>query len=138
MSIALNKNSDGYFTISFKDGVFVTEEPEMSYIKHNLMVFGRLETRLNENRKARNGNAIDALLGQEHFSKAWIYFKEGLITQDNIKDLVREFNRACNRDLNLGLFKKQITLNSVVKTSRGTLLFKISVGGDPVDLTINI
>lgn len=138
MNIALIKNEEGYYNLKYKNGTLVTEDPEMSYIKHNLLCFGRLNRNFTEVNNNRLGSAISSLEGREMYSTSWNYFKEGLITQENVRNLVQEFNRACNRDYNLGLFNKKIKLETVSRLDKETLIFTINVGGEPKKLTIDI
>lgn len=136
--IALIQDKEGKFSVRYKDGDFVMESSEISFAKHNLLCFGRLNRNLTINPKLRKGDLGSFLENNELFSTAWLYYMESNITLEGMRKLIGEFNRACERDFKLGLFENRILLKNITKLSKNSLLFKIQIGNQTQDFTINI
>jgi hypothetical protein len=129
---------DGKFCIKAENGKLKKESAENSYIKHNLLCFGRADQYLIAESANRNGSTSEYTDQQAKFSKAWVYYLEGRITERNLFGIVTEFNKACDRDFKRGLFQNKISLKSVSRLDKSTLLFRITIGGQPKELKIQI
>lgn len=129
---------NGNYTLATKNGKLKTNEPEISYIQHNLLCFGRASKTLISEPRNRNGWSGEFNDNESKFSLAWIYYLEGSIDESSVGGIVREFNKACERDLKRGLFSNKILLQSVIKLDNSSLLFKINIGGINQDIVISI
>lgn len=129
---------DGKFCVKAEKGRLKKEDAELAYIKHNLLCFGRADQYLIPESANRNGHSGEYTDQQAKFSKAWVYYLEGRITEQNVFGIATEFNKACDRDLKRGLFSKKISLKNISKLDKTTLLFRIEIGGQPKELKIEI
>jgi hypothetical protein len=129
---------NGVFTLKTEKGKLKREEPELSYLKHNFMCFGRADKQLIAEPANRRGWSGEATLNSPEFSKAWVYFKEGSIKSSAMNGIVNEFNNACNRDFKRGLFPRKITINEIIKLEKNNLLIKVLIGNQPTQLRISI
>lgn len=136
--VALEQNSDGKFIISYENGKLKRERGELSWAKHNLFCFGRLNRLFTTNRKARRGDIGNFLENSNLYSICWSFYVEGVITFQTMKKTIEEFNSACSRDYKSGLFDNKIQLKSIRKLDKNTLNFTIEIGGNSSDITIKI
>jgi len=132
------EKKNGEFTVVAENGKLKTEPAELSYIKHNLLCFGRADNYSIAESTNRNGCTMEFNDKQSYFSKAWIYFLEGSITPENVSGVIREFNKACDRDLRAGLFNRKIFLKEVTRIDKNTLVFKIDINGQSQTIKISI
>lgn len=137
-AIAFTQDKDGKFGITFKDGKIVKEPNEVSFAKHNLLCFGRLNKNLTKNQQLRQGCVGSILEGRNLYSTAWSHYMEGNITLDTMKRLIQDYNAACDRDYKAGLIDKKIKLKSVTKLDKNSLQFKIQIGEQDQNFTINL
>lgn len=136
--VALNKDKNGQFTISYENGKLKREQAELSFAKHNLLCFGRGNKNIAKNPTLRRGAIGDFLEGSPLYSNAWIYYLEGVITLNSMQKIIQFFNAACNRDFKNKLFENRIALQSVRKLDKNTIQFTINIGNAPKDIIINI
>lgn len=137
-AIALTQDRNGQFEFTYANGAMVRESSELSFAKHNLFCFGRLNINLTINPLLRRGSIGSALENRELYSAAWLYYLEGNINFDAMQKIISEFNRACDRDFNAGLIAKKISLKSITKLDKTSLGFKIQIGSENNDFTINL
>lgn len=137
-TVALLQDSNGEFGLKFENGTIVEEPVEVSFAKHNLFCFGRLNKNATKNPLLRRGSILSFLTDKDVFSVAWVYYLEGVITSSNMTKIINEFNRACDRDLKAGLIENSVYLKSVSKLDKTTVLFKIEIGGQDQTFTINL
>lgn len=137
-SIALQQDKNGQFGLVYKEGMLAREASEISFAKHNLLCKGRLNKNLTINPKLRSGSLGSALETFELYSTAWLYFLEGSVSFDAMEKTIGEFNRACNRDFQAKLITQRIFLKSITKLDKNSLLFKIKIGNQEQEYTINI
>jgi hypothetical protein len=136
--IALEQNKNGEFTISYENGKLKREKAELSWAKHNLLCFGRLNKLLTKNPRKRNGDIGNFLEGTNFYSTCWSLYREGVINLATMNEIIREFNSSCSRDLAKGFFDNKITLKSITKLDKYTLNFTIEIGGSSSEITIKI
>lgn len=136
--VALEQNNNGEFTISYEKGILKREKAEVSFAKHNLLCFGRLNKIFTKNPRARRGDIGNFLENANLYSICWSFYLEGVINFQTMKNIIAEFNSSCSRDKLKGLFDEKTTLTSISKLDKNTLNFRIEVGGNPSDITINI
>ena len=125
-NIALTQDKDKIFRITYKDGKLVRERSEISFAKHNLFCFGRLDRNLTINPTLRRGFAGSVMENREMYSTAWNSYREGSVTTDTENRIISIFNQACDRDLKFGLFELPIRLISIQRLDKTSLLFNIS------------
>lgn len=129
---------NGEFTVIAENGKLKKESSELSYVKHNLLCFGRADKNSIVEPLNRNGSTIEYNDQRAYFSKAWIYFLEGNITESNMIGIINEFNKACDRDLKNGLFTKKISLKSISRLDKTTLLFKVDIGSQSQEIKLSL
>lgn len=137
-AIAINKNIDQEFDISFENGSIVRELKEESFLKHNLLCFGRLNNNSTKDPTVRIGDLISFFEDSEIFSISWAYFRENNINFNTITKIIEKFNKACDRDFNNGLLDHRIKMINITKLGRNNLLFKVIIGDIEQEITINI
>ena len=133
--IALEEK-DGLFSVSYENGLLKQEDQDIAWVKHNLLCFGRADSNLTANPILRKGCLGEFLEGRKLYSNSWIYYLSQSIREDNIVGIKTEFNNACNRDYLLGLMTKKATMSSIVKIGKNSLLCKIQIGDNQIELTI--
>jgi hypothetical protein len=133
--IALEQK-DGEFGVVYENGMLKQEDQNISWVKHNLLCFGRADRNLTVNPTLRKGSLGEFLEGRKLYSNAWKYYLGQNITDDNLKGIKTEFNNACNRDFLLGYITKRISMISCVKTGKNSVLCKVQIGDNQIDLTI--
>lgn len=136
--ISLQQNSQGKFTISYENGQLKREKSEISWAKHNLFCFGRLNRLFTKNRKARRGDIGNFLEGSDLYSICWSFYVEGVINLKTMQEIVTQFNSSCLRDQRKGYFDNKTQLKSITKLDKNTLNFTIEIGGNLSDITIKI
>ncbi len=136
--VAFEQNENGEYTISYENGQIKREKAELSWAKHNLLCFGRLNKILTKNPRKRSGDIGNFLESSNFYSTCWAYYLEGIINTTTMKNIIQEFNASCSRDLNNKLFSNDISLKSITKLDKNTLNFTIEVGGNPSEITIKI
>jgi len=129
---------NGEFTVVAENGRLKMEPAELSYVKHNLLCFGRADKYLIPEASNRQGSTMEYNDQRPYFSKAWVYFLEGNITDSNLTEIINEFNKACDRDLKAGLFTRKISLKTISRLDKATLLFNVDIGGQPQEIKISI
>ena len=140
MKQAISLKSDGEkgYCLSYENGKLVREMAEISFAKHNILCFGRLNRNLTKNPKLRRGSVVDFLESRSLYSTAWQYFLEGTINPRTSKLIIGDFNKSCDKDHKKGLFKNRISLVSITKLDKTILLFNIKIGSETHDFPINI
>jgi hypothetical protein len=137
IALVQNKNNN-QFKLEYENGDFVTEDAEISFLKHNLYCFGRSEKGLSIIPTSRRGFSGSVLVGRELYSSAWLYYLEGDITFTAMDRLMADFNKSCDKDYKNKLIEKRIVLNEIIKLEKNTLLFKVSIGPNDKKIIINI
>ena len=133
--IALEQK-DNVFGLVYENGMLKQEDQNVSWIKHNLLCFGRADKNLTVNPTLRKGSLGEFLEGRKLYSNSWRYFLAQNITDDNLSGIKTEFNNACSRDFLLGFMTKKATMISVVKTGKNSVLCKIQIGDNQIEISI--
>lgn len=136
--IALEQDENGEFAIAYENGCLKRELSELSWAKHNLLCFGRLNRLLTRNPRKRNGDLGNFLESSNFYSTCWSYYLEGVINLATMNEIIREFNAACSRDQSKGFFDNKIILSQIRKLDKNTIHFTIKVGDNPTEITIKI
>jgi len=121
------QDNDGEWDIQIANGKIVKENIYESYLKHNLLCFGRGDKNIVELPEYRNGTLQSFLENREYFSQAWLYYIEANITFSNINKIIQEINLACQRDKRMGLIDKSIQVKSIIKLDKNKLLFTFTI-----------
>jgi hypothetical protein len=129
---------EGKFTIEFENGKIKRGTPEQSYALHNLLCFGRLNRHLTANQTKRLGWAGDSAYVKEFFSSAWNYYLESNITQDSLKLLINEFNRACDRDYRDGYLDRKLKIAKITRLTKTTLKITLAIDLSQTDIIIEL
>jgi hypothetical protein len=135
MALALNKGTNGFFDIEFKDGKIVLEDNDLSFAKHNLLCFGRAYKELIPASYKRNGYIGSYLEKRQLYSLCWIGYIDGIINDTTIDFIKKSFNFSCDRDFNNGLTSKTIKIVDIIKTGNNELSITINISGE--DLVLN-
>lgn len=129
---------NGQFTVIAEKGKLKKELSEVSYLKHNLLCFGRADKYLITEPLNRNGSTLEFNDKTPKFSKAWVYFLESGITDNNMYSIISEFNKACDRDFRAGLFSRKISLKTISRLDKTTLLFKVEIEGQTQQIKLSL
>ena len=137
-TVALIQDNEGKFNLNYSEGVLVREDSEISFTKHNLLCFGRLDNNLTKNPTLRNGSASAVLESRLIYSTSWSYYMEGDISLEAMKRIIVDFNTACDRDYKAGLFEERIVLKNITKIDSNSILLRVRIGAQDQEFTINI
>jgi len=129
---------DNKFTIEFENGKIKRGTCEQSYALHNLLCYGRLNKNLTVNQVKRMGWAGSTAYVREFFSSAWNYYLEANMTQDGIKLLINEFNRACDRDYRGGLLDRSLKISKITRLAKSTLKITLAIDSSQTDIIIEL
>lgn len=129
---------DGNFTIEFENGKIKRGSPEQSFALHNLLCFGRLDKTLIPKGSFGGGWAGSAAYAKDFFSAAWSYYKEGNFTTTELRGVINEFNKACDRDYRAGLIKNKIIINNIYKLDRTTMVINLGLDTGETNITISL
>lgn len=137
-TVALLQDKTGTFQFQYENGRLKTESIDLSYAKHNLLCFGRLNKNLTINPLLRRGFMGKILENRNFYSTAWVDYLEGNTASASLNSMITEFNAACNRDLTNGLITERIILQTITKLDRNTIQFTIMIGPNTTQIPILI
>jgi len=129
---------DGEFTIEFENGKIKRGTPERSYALHNLFCFGRLSEDLASKEGKKLGWAGSPAFLKEFFSTAWSYYLEDDFTTSSVRNMINEFNRACDRDYKAGLTTRKVAINKVFKLDKTTMVVNLILDSGETNITIKL
>lgn len=129
---------DGNFTIEFENGKIKRGSAEQSFALHNLLCFGRLNKTLIPRGSFGGGWAGSIAYVKEFFSPAWSYYKEGNFTTTELRGIINEFNKACDRDYRAGLIQNKIIINKIYKLDKTTMVINLGLDNGETEITIKL
>ena len=112
------EQKNGVFDISFSNGTIATEDNNISFAKHNLLCFGRINKDLTNSYENRAGTMADVFEADKFFSIAWVGYIEGIIQEKSLEFIKSSFNKSCDKDLANNLVDKKIRITDIIETNK--------------------
>ena len=95
-SLELNKNNVFDLQIENKKGL--TEDVEISFVKHNLFCKGRISKLIENNNLNRFGSITNAINNTSNYSSVYQFYENQNNNPENLEYIKKIFNLACQRD----------------------------------------
>lgn len=125
-SLELNENNIFDLKIENKKGL--TEDVEISFVKHNLFCKGRISKLIENNNLNRFGSITNAINNTSNYSSVYQFYENQNNNPENLEYIKKIFNLACQRDYKKDFFEQKIIMTKAEYKEKNEIVCYIQIG----------